>query len=54
VQSLIKLNVSSTTIMTKLVLPGMAERKRGVIVNLSSGSARLCVPLLSEYSAAKK
>ncbi|TMW56872.1 hypothetical protein Poli38472_006882 [Pythium oligandrum] len=54
IESLIKLNVISTTVMTKLVLPGMAQRKRGVIVNLSSGSARLCVPLLSEYSATKR
>jgi 17beta-estradiol 17-dehydrogenase / very-long-chain 3-oxoacyl-CoA reductase len=54
VDSLIKLNVTSTTIMTKLVLPGMAQRKRGVIVNLSSGSGRLVVPLLSEYSATKQ
>ncbi|KAF1775089.1 NAD(P)-binding domain [Phytophthora cactorum] len=45
VDSLIKLN---------LVLPGMAQRKRGVIVNLSSGSGRMIVPLLSEYSATKK
>ncbi|GAB9477704.1 Estradiol 17-beta-dehydrogenase, partial [Globisporangium polare] len=54
VDALIKLNVTSTTIMTKLVLPGMAQRKRGVIVNLSSGSGRLVVPLLSEYSATKQ
>ncbi|TDH67333.1 hypothetical protein CCR75_006923 [Bremia lactucae] len=54
VDSLIKLNVTSTTIMTKLVLPGMAQRKRGVIVNLSSGSGRMVVPLLSVYSATKK
>ncbi|CEG47231.1 short-chain dehydrogenase reductase acting with nad or nadp as acceptor [Plasmopara halstedii] len=52
--SLIKLNVTSGTIMTKLVLPGMVQRKRGVIVNLSSGSGRMVVPLLSEYSATKK
>lgn len=54
VDSLIKLNVTSATIMTKLVLPGMTQRKRGVIVNLSSGSGRMVVPLLSEYSATKK
>ncbi|KAJ0393191.1 hypothetical protein P43SY_007385 [Pythium insidiosum] len=54
IQSLITLNVTAATIMTKLVLPGMAQRKRGAIVNVSSGSARFCVPLLSEYSASKR
>lgn len=51
---LIKLNVTSTTVMSKLVLPGMAQRKRGVVVNLSSGSGCLVVPLLSQYSATKQ
>lgn len=54
VDSLIKLNVTSTTIMTKIVLPGMAQRKRGVVVNLSSGSGAIRVPLLSQYSATKR
>lgn len=54
IQSLITLNVTASTIMTKLVLAGMAQRKRGAIVNVSSGSARFCVPLLSEYSATKR
>nr|CCA17890.1 estradiol 17betadehydrogenase putative [Albugo laibachii Nc14] len=50
---LIHVNMSGATIMTKLVLPGMTTRKRGVILNLSSGSASLCVPLLSVYAATK-
>ncbi|RQM16597.1 hypothetical protein KXD40_004013 [Peronospora effusa] len=54
VDSLIKLNVTAATIMSKMVLPGMTQRKRGVIVNVSSGSGRMVVPLLSEYSATKK
>lgn len=54
IESLITLNVTASTIMTKLVLPGMAQRKRGAIVNVSSGSARLNVPLLAEYSATKR
>jgi len=36
-----------------MVLSGMAERKRGTIINLSSGSAGYTMPLLAEYGAAK-
>ena len=44
---------------TRLVLgdesgtPGMLSRRRGAIVNTSSGSARATAPLLAEYAAAK-
>jgi 17beta-estradiol 17-dehydrogenase / very-long-chain 3-oxoacyl-CoA reductase len=53
VSNLIEMNVNSTTFMTKMVIGGMVERKRGAIVNLSSGSAMYTLPLLAEYSAAK-
>lgn len=39
--------------MTRLVLPGMVERKKGAIVNLSSAAAKNPSPLLAEYSGAK-
>ena len=39
--------------MTRMVLKGMAERKRGVILNLSSASGARPTPLISLYSAAK-
>lgn len=51
--NLIEMNVNSTTWMTKFVIDGMVERKRGCIVNISSGSAMYSLPLLAEYSAAK-
>ena len=54
VQSLLTLNIDSTVWMTRLVLPGMLERKKGgAIVNLSSGSAMVTMPLLAEYGASK-
>jgi 17beta-estradiol 17-dehydrogenase / very-long-chain 3-oxoacyl-CoA reductase len=40
VDQLMRLNVDSTTWMTKIVLPGMVERKRGAIVNVGSGKIK--------------
>lgn len=53
VANLMEMNISSTTWMTEYVIHGMVERKRGAIINLSSGSAMLTLPLLAEYSGAK-
>lgn len=51
--AMIEMNVNSTVWMTKLVIDGMVGRRRGTIVNLSSGSADHVMPLLAEYGAAK-
>jgi len=51
--ALIEMNVNSTTWMTRFVLPNMVERKSGAIVNISSGSAMVTLPLLAGYAAAK-
>jgi 17beta-estradiol 17-dehydrogenase / very-long-chain 3-oxoacyl-CoA reductase len=53
VDQLITLNVSSTTWMTRIVLPGMLARKRGAIVNMASAAGVLNSPLLAQYGAAK-
>jgi 17beta-estradiol 17-dehydrogenase / very-long-chain 3-oxoacyl-CoA reductase len=53
VQDLITMNVESTVWMTRMVLPGMAQRKKGTIVNISSASSMYTLPLLAEYSGAK-
>jgi len=53
VGALMEMNINSTTWMTKMVIGGMVERKRGAIVNISSASGLYTMPLLAEYSAAK-
>jgi 17beta-estradiol 17-dehydrogenase / very-long-chain 3-oxoacyl-CoA reductase len=53
VEQLITLNIDSTTWMTRIVLPGMVERKRGSIVNIGSAAGVSNSPLLAQYGAAK-
>lgn len=54
IEKLVKLNIDSTNFMTYMVLPKMVEKKRGAIVNMSSGSCLISCPLLAAYSAAKR
>lgn len=37
-------NVTVTTLMARLVLPGMLERSRGAVVNISSAACRRALP----------
>merc|ERR1712157_434113 len=53
VAKLMEMNIASTTWMTRMVINGMAERKRGCIINLSSAAGVNTSPLLAQYSAAK-
>ena len=39
--------------MTKVVLPGMLEKKKGIIVNLSSCVSGIMPPMLTGYAATK-
>lgn len=39
--------------MTRIVLPGMVERRRGLVINLSSLSSTIPAPLLAVYGATK-
>ncbi|XP_073829574.1 hydroxysteroid 17-beta dehydrogenase 12 spidey [Musca autumnalis] len=50
---IISANVHSVTQMTALVLPAMVEKKKGVIINISSTAGVIPNPLLSVYSATK-
>jgi 17beta-estradiol 17-dehydrogenase / very-long-chain 3-oxoacyl-CoA reductase len=55
IDSLINLNVHSTTWMTRIVMSGMVERKKGAVVNISSAAGVLSTgdPLYAVYSATK-
>lgn len=53
VSNIISCNIVSTLQMTKIVLAGMYQRKRGIIINISSIAASIPSPLLSVYSASK-
>ncbi|XP_047631901.1 very-long-chain 3-oxoacyl-CoA reductase [Phacochoerus africanus] len=53
IKKLITVNALSVCKMTRLVLPGMVERSKGAILNISSASGMYPVPLLTIYSATK-
>nr|XP_029135036.1 very-long-chain 3-oxoacyl-CoA reductase-B-like isoform X1 [Labrus bergylta] len=53
IDTMININITSVCQMTRLVLPGMVERKQGAILNISSASGMYPVPLLTVYSASK-
>lgn len=59
VEDMIRLNIDSTTNMTKLGLdvlkhkPNQQQRRRGAIVNIGSAAGLTSNPLLTQYSAAK-
>lgn len=39
--------------MTRIVLPGMVERKKGVLINIGSASSIIPSPMLTVYAATK-
>ena len=49
----IQINVTALTHLTRLVLPGMLERRRGRILNLASTAAFQAGPLMAVYYATK-
>ncbi|CAF0852999.1 unnamed protein product [Rotaria sordida] len=53
VNDMIRCNVDSVAYLTQMVLPDMLQKRRGLIVNLSSVSGRRPVPLLALYSGTK-
>jgi short-subunit dehydrogenase len=52
-QSIVSVNLLAGMDLTRLVLPGMLERRRGHIVNLASLAGKVPAPYLAAYSATK-
>lgn len=52
-RELFETNVIGTMAMTRAVMPGMRDRRSGVIVNISSSVTLRALPALSIYSASK-
>lgn len=50
---IINVNVGATTMMTRLLIGQMKDRKKGAIVNISSGSELQPLPLMTVYAATK-
>ncbi|GAA6001632.1 hypothetical protein JCM10207_002240 [Rhodosporidiobolus poonsookiae] len=50
---IVEININATLKVTKLVVPGMISRKRGLILNVGSFSALIPSPLLAVYSGSK-
>ena len=50
---MIQVNITTLTHLTKLILPGMIERKRGKILNVASTAAFQPGPMMAVYYASK-
>nr|CAD7464468.1 unnamed protein product [Timema tahoe] len=50
---ILNINIGATTMMTRMLLPQMQHRKKGAIVNVSSGSELQPLPLMTVYAASK-
>jgi short-subunit dehydrogenase len=53
IQGVLELNLTSAMMLARLVLPGMVERGRGHVVNVSSMAGRVSFPYTETYAAAK-
>lgn len=50
---MVRCNITSVVNMCRIVMPGMVDRRRGCVINISSATARIPCPLLTMYGATK-
>ena len=53
IETLIRVNLTGTILVTRAVLPGMIARRSGQIINMSSVAGLIASPMISTYSASK-
>lgn len=53
IETIIKVNLIGTMLVTRAVLPHMLKRRKGHIINMSSVAGLIAPPLISTYSAGK-
>ncbi|XP_018562623.1 inactive hydroxysteroid dehydrogenase-like protein 1 [Anoplophora glabripennis] len=53
IEDIININVGAATLMCRSFLEGMKQRRRGAIVNVSSGSEHQPMPFIAIYAATK-
>ncbi|XP_063220316.1 inactive hydroxysteroid dehydrogenase-like protein 1 [Bacillus rossius redtenbacheri] len=50
---ILNINIGATTMMTRMLLPQMQRRRKGAVVNVSSGSELQPLPFMTVYAASK-
>jgi short-subunit dehydrogenase len=53
IETLVRVNLTGTMLMTHAVLPGMLKRRKGHIINMSSVAGLIAAPLITTYAASK-
>ena len=53
IERILRINLWAPEVLTRLVLPGMVERRRGHIVNVASVAGKTAAPYNSVYSSSK-
>jgi uncharacterized protein len=53
VKEMLAVNIAALTLLTRALLPGMVEKKRGAILNVSSSAGFLPIGKLAVYAATK-